>query len=118
MFDRAPEPVSATWIFTTGGDVSVFSGADGSGELLTSIDLGAPGNQCGDVPCWDFIDLPFQGTAKSVVFRGFLGLVSFDDVTLGANARAVPEPAALGMFGLGVLLIGMFAGMRKGARQN
>jgi hypothetical protein len=53
-----------------------------------------------------------------VVFRGFLGLVGFDNVTLGANPQAVPEPAALGMFGLGVLLIGMFAGMRKRARQN
>jgi hypothetical protein len=102
----------------TAGDVSVFSGADGSGQLLTSLDLGTSGNQCGDVPCWDFVDLSFQGTAKSVVFRGFLGLVGFDNVTLGANPQAVPEPPELGMFGLGVLLIGMFAGMRKRARQN
>lgn len=102
----------------TAGDVRVFSGLDGSGSLLASLNLGFS-DQCGNVPCWDFIDLSFPGTARSVIFRGILHLIGFDNLTLGAAPTAsVPEPAALGMFGLGVLLIGVFAGMRRRARQS
>lgn len=100
------------------GHVEVYSGLDASGSSLAATDLWIPSPSCGDVPCWDFVDLSFLGTAKSVVFSGFLGLIGFDNVTLGASPQGVPEPAALGMFGFGALLIGLFAGLRRRAQQS
>lgn len=92
-----------------GNSVSVYSGLDGQGTLLAQSSLfGVP---------WSFLDLAFSGTARSVVFRGFPGfLTGFDDMTLLDTPHAVPEPAALGMFGLGVLLIGLFAGLQRRIR--
>jgi hypothetical protein len=91
--------------------VSIYSGLDGQGTLLAQSDLWSL--------TWSSLDLSFLGTAKSVVFHGLPAFFTgFDNVTLQDTPHAVPEPAALGMFGLGVLLIGMFAGMRKRARQN
>ncbi|MEP7186646.1 MAG: PEP-CTERM sorting domain-containing protein [Rhodanobacter sp.] len=95
-------------LFFSGG-VSVYSGLNGHGALLSSGDFGRAND-------WDFFDLTFSGVAQSVIFHGspwfFTG---FDDVTLGLDAPAnpVPEPAALGVFGLGVLLMGLFAGLRR-----
>lgn len=42
-------------------------------------------------------------------------LSGFDNITLGTDAPAavVPEPGALGTFGLGVLLLGVFGGLRR-----
>ncbi len=85
------------------GDVSVFSGLNGSGTLLGQLTL-AP-NAVGCLP--ELAELcPFQraafsfsGVAHSVVFAGTLDQIAFDDVTLG-----VPEPAnwALMIIGFGV----------------
>ncbi|HLI17088.1 MAG TPA: PEP-CTERM sorting domain-containing protein [Rhodanobacteraceae bacterium] len=44
-------------------------------------------------------------TPDSYVFNG--------DVTYSQAAPSVPEPAALGMFGLGLLLIGGYVGLRR-----
>ena len=90
--------------------VSVFSGLDGGGTLLASADLGKTN---GD---WKFLDITFLGPAQSVVFGGSaLFLTRFDDVAFELNApvHPVPEPAALGVFGLGLLLMGAFAGLRR-----
>lgn len=46
-----------------------------------------------------------------VVGAGFSGSIT-------PAQASVPEPAALGMFGLGILLVGVFAGMRKRVHQN
>ncbi|HET9819750.1 MAG TPA: PEP-CTERM sorting domain-containing protein [Rhodanobacteraceae bacterium] len=40
-----------------------------------------------------------------------------DFVVLVESVHPVPEPAALGMFGAGILLIGLFAGLRRRSRQ-
>jgi hypothetical protein len=64
--------------------------------------------------CWNFIDdLLFNGIAHSVVFGGNFNNVAYDNVSFGLASTSVPEPAALGMFGLGALLIGLFAGLRR-----
>jgi hypothetical protein len=94
-------------LFSSG--ISVYSGLNGHGTLLSSGDLGPTHD-------WDFFDLTFSGVAQSVIFHGSpLFFTGFDDVTLGVNAPAnpVPEPGALGVFGLGVLLMGLFAGLRR-----
>lgn len=89
------------------GSVSVYSGENGHGTQLTHADLGLTFD-------WDFFDLSFSGTAKSVIFSGAgFYLTGFDNVTLGTSATSVPEPAALGVFGLGLLLMGLFAGLRR-----
>ena len=91
------------------GGVSVYSGLDGGGTLLAYADLGETSD-------WDFFSLAFAGTAQSAVFQGFpVFLSGFDDVTLNVNAptNPVPEPATLGVFGLGLLLMGLFAGLRR-----
>ncbi len=85
------------------GSVSVFSGLDGQGTLLASSQLGSGGT--------GFIDLGFSGTAKSAVFSGLPVLSGFDNVTF--QAASVPEPAAPGVFGLGLLLVGAFVGLRR-----
>lgn len=88
--------------------VAVYSGINGTGTLLNpgtaTLDL----DTCGSLGfCPD--GLGFAGTAMSVVFSGN-GI--FDNIRLGTTS-AVPEPAEFGMFGLGALLIGLFAGLRR-----
>lgn len=89
--------------------VSVYSGLDGQGTQLYSTNLDQTRR-------WSFFDLTFSGIAQSVIFDGSpLFFTGFDNVTLGVNAapNPVPEPGALGVFGLGVLLMGLFAGLRR-----
>lgn len=91
------------------GGVSVYSGLNGHGTRLSSASLDRTGR-------WSLFDLTFSGIAQSVIFNGSpFFLTGFDDVTLGVNAAAtpVPEPSATGLFGLGVLLMGLFAGLRR-----
>lgn len=114
-----------TFYYTTfsnflSGTVTIYDGLDGNGSALTSLDLAGSGLYCqGQVPCWLESGLSFSGTAKSVVFASpdagfpFDAAFGLDDVTVGANLAAVPEPAAFGIFGLGLLLIGAFVGLRR-----
>lgn len=91
------------------GSVSIFSGKNGNDALLASSDL-----QTG--LSWQFRELSFAGLAKSVAFTGDpLFFTGFDDVTLGLDTlvRPVPEPAALGVFGLGLLLMGCISDLRR-----
>jgi hypothetical protein len=95
--------------FLFAGSVNVYSGTNGHGDLLASAGLGA-------TPDWDFINLFFSGTAKSVVLNGSpFFLAGFDNVTLGLTAPVHPvaEPATLGVFGFGLLLMGAFVGLRR-----
>ena len=94
-------------VFT--GSVGIYSGKNGNGTQLATAELGATRD-------WDFFSLAFSGIAKSVIFTGSPAyFTGFDDVTLGLDApvHPVPEPAALGVFGLGLLLMGAFAGLRR-----
>ena len=91
------------------GGVSVYSGLNGHGKQLLSSDINPTSG-------WDFLELAFSGTARSVIFRGSpLFATAFDDVTIGVNASVnpVPEPGALGAFGFGMLVIGVLAGLRR-----
>lgn len=104
------------------GTVTIFDGLNGQGSALTSLDLAGTGIYCSNqIPCWLEFGLDFTGLAKSVVFAG-PGSAAFglDDVTVGANLTAtpVPEPTEFGIFGLGLLLIGVFMGLRRRTSQS
>lgn len=99
-------------VFT--GNIAVYSDVDGHGSVLGRLDLSGTGIYCnGDIPCWFQTGLDFTGLAKSVVFTG-PGSAAFglDNVTIGAGLP-VPEPAAFDIFGLGLLLLGAFVGLRR-----
>lgn len=89
--------------------VAVYSGLNGTGTLLNPDSAMLDLNTCGSLGFCAH-GLGFSGTAMSVVFSGN-GI--FDNVAVGTTK--VPEPAALGMFGLGFLLISGFVGLRRRA---
>jgi len=90
------------------GRVSVYSNPNGNGTLLAQVDLAHRSS-------WTSFDMTFDGLARSVVFEGTpLFATGFDNLTLGLNAPTpVPEPAAIGVFGLGLLMMGAFVGLRR-----
>lgn len=73
------------------GVVTVWSGLNGTGTLLATLDLpttpntggGSCGghNYCPDVP----FGVTFSGTAKSVDFSGTANFIVYDDITLGSS---------------------------------
>lgn len=75
--------------------VSVYDGLNGTGNLLGSINLArnfninCTGDPTGAYCNWDPIAVPFEGTAKSVVFSGAANFVAFDDVTFGSTTPGV-----------------------------
>jgi hypothetical protein len=106
--------------FTSGGNVQVFSGLDGTGTLLASFNLPLTTGSCpgyGAQYCPFFpVGVAFAGTAQSVLFGGVANQVVFDDVTFGSSSPGVPEPATWAMMLLGVGMIG--GGLRIARRKS
>lgn len=92
--------------------VNVYSGLNGAGTILATLNLtanssdgGCVGDPNGDACHWDAIGVPFAGTAHSVDFGGLADQAGFDNITLGSEiAGGVPEPSTwallIGGFGL------------------
>ncbi|MGH8191169.1 MAG: hypothetical protein ACREP2_06955 [Rhodanobacteraceae bacterium] len=100
-----------SFYYAGSGMVSVYSGLNGTGTLLNPGSEALSTSFCsGTGFCSSPYMLDFTGTAMSVVFTGN-GI--FDNVSFDMTPKAVPEPAAAGIFGFGVLLIGMFVGLRR-----
>lgn len=98
--------------------VTLFSGADGTGDTLASAQLPATGRACGGAgafTCWNPFEVAFDGVAHSVVFGGPLTQVAFDNVSihLDTGLANVPEPGAVGMFGFGTLAIAGVVALRR-----
>lgn len=87
--------------------VDLYSGLDGTGVLLGSIDLlaqydvGCVGDPTGDFCRFSRVSLGFSGTARSIDFRATANQTGIDNVTLG-----VPEPATWLYFIAGLGLAG------------
>ncbi len=84
--------------------VSVFSGVDGTGTLLTS---GTYADTPNPLSTSLHETLTFSGTAESVVLNGTANHVAYDNLTFGAApaASAAPEPSQ--MAGLGLTALGL-----------
>jgi hypothetical protein len=87
------------------GQVSVYDGLNGTGNVLASLPLSLNGSYCGSLPysCWTPVGVNFVGTALSVDFTGTANYIAFSNVTLGSSNPGTPEPGTLVMFGSGVL---------------
>ncbi len=107
-----------------GGTINVWSGLDDTGTLLTTITLPVTPSQVGSNPaCTNpseffcpFVPLGvnFSGTAMSVDFGGTENQIAFDDITLGsATPGTTPEPASLGMIGLGMAALLVISRRRR-----
>lgn len=101
------------WYTAFASGTVVLNGTDGGNAWSHTINLAATAT-CGNAPCWATAGylIPTGVNVTSVNFGGSANFILFDNITLGAT-NPVPEPAALGMFGLGLLLLGSFVGLRK-----
>ena len=98
--------------------VTVYSGLNGTGSVLATLNLltnfnngGCVGDPNGGACHWDPVGVSFLGTAHSVDFGGVANQAGFDNITLGSATPGLPEPESW------VLLIGGFgltgAAMRR-----
>jgi hypothetical protein len=104
-----------------GGTVTVYSGLDGTGSVLSSLVL--PTTPEGGAGCsgsyafcpWEPFGVTFSGTAMSVDFSGTANQIGFDNVTLGSSTptASTPEPAAFSLIGLGLASLVMYGRRKK-----
>jgi hypothetical protein len=91
--------------------VTVWSGANGTGNVLATITLGVNSGTAGGCTgaplyCnWSDIAVAFSGTATSVTFRGASNYLGLSDITVGSTRTAIPEPTTLLLLGSGLVAI-------------
>ena len=105
------------------GSVVVYDGLNATGNILATLTLNMTSANCSGDPngtpycAWLPIGVDFSGIAHSVDFAGTASQIAFDDITLGSATAGVgtpvPEPGALGMMALGLVLLGTLYHRRK-----
>jgi hypothetical protein len=103
--------------------VSVYSGAGGTGSLLTTAVLPMLPSSCGGgdptgtFSCWRQITLNFSGTAQSILWTGVGNFLGIDNISLNTvtarSAPAVPEPASFVLFGTGATMVAAMLRRRR-----
>jgi hypothetical protein len=98
--------------------ISVYSGLNGTGTLLGSVDLASNATGCPAYSNADFcpfssLSLAFSGVARSVRFSADGLQFAVDDLTFRNALSPVPEPASWAMMVLGVGAIGGTMRRRK-----
>lgn len=85
--------------------VTVWSGANGTGTILATINLSPNNGSCVGFPSyctWNGVGLSFTGTGKSVTFSGAANGAGFSDIVLGSKNLIIPEPSTLVLLGAGL----------------
>lgn len=85
------------------GSLSVYSGLNGTGTLLATLNLPLTASNCSSTYGASFcpfapIGVTFAGTAESISFAGVANQIAFDDVTFGSatpGVPTIPEPSTL-----------------------
>ena len=109
------------------GFVNVYDGLNGTGNLLSTLNLtrnidGCSGDPTGFYCNWTAVGVTFDGTARSIDFAGTANHIGFDNVTFGSAIAgdtsdpvtgSVPEPTTTALLGLG--LLGVIASRKKKA---
>jgi len=105
---------------STAATVTVYEGANGTGNILAQLDLDAQGfDNCtgdpfGDFCNWTAIGVTFDGIARSIDFGGTANQTGFDNITFGSDTPGnpgVPEPTTWAMMIAGLAVVG--ASMRR-----
>jgi hypothetical protein len=99
------------------GSVSVFSGLDGTGTLLGTLNLNPDASGCSAYSAafcpFSAAGVNFAGTAKSIEFSGVANEIVFDDVTFGSSTPGgVPEPSTWALMMVGLAGLGIAARRR------
>jgi hypothetical protein len=108
-----------------GGDVTVWSGLDGTGTQLANISLPTTVSNVGTDPgCGghDYCPLfpygvSFSGTAESVNFSGSADYIVYDNITVGSSSVIVGTPGVPELSTWAMMMVGFaglgFVGWRK-----
>ena len=81
----------------TAGSIDIWSGLDGTGSILATLNLiglGTDNTPNALYDRWALVGAAFVGEAKSVTFTGTANRIGFDNVTFGS---AIPAPGALAL---------------------
>lgn len=85
--------------------VGIYSGENGTGDLLASFNLTANALSCASdagLCAWEEVSVAFGGVAKSIAF----GQAAYDTAFDNISVSAVPEPSQAILLALGLSVIG------------